>query len=75
MWIARNKDGVLKLFLNKPVRFEDGWLSADWERINSRISVESNMIFIDESLFSELKWENEPLEVTLMPKNVNEDKF
>lgn len=59
MWIARDKDGTLVLFKVKPVRCKDKWVSfgVNWENFT-----------IDESLFPELKWEDEPIEVELALK-------
>lgn len=55
MWVARDKDNVLTLYKNKPYRNGDYW------------TCDIPYLIIDESWFPELKWENEPLEVTLIP--------
>ena len=51
-FIARNSDGALRLFLNRPVR---GW-SAPRFRGSLELSIEA---------FEELRWEDEPVAVTL----------
>lgn len=65
MWIARNKEGLLRAFFKKPIRFENVWNSVEWYDVNSRTSVEKNVITLDDSLFPKLTWEDEPLEVEL----------
>lgn len=55
MWVARDKDGDLKFFANKPIRNEDYWAEhplGEFCRIN-------------DWLFPELKWEDEPIEVNI----------
>lgn len=62
MYVARDKDGDLYLFLTRPVK-DDGlntWLSEDYFR---------NWIKLDPSRFPEVKWEDEePTEVELVKK-------
>lgn len=59
IWIARNKDGTLEVYVEKPVRkktcFEEsqsglykGWIDN-----------------LDEALYPELTWENSPKELTI----------
>ena len=59
IWIARNKDGTLEVYVEKPVRkktcFEEsqsglykGWIGH-----------------LDEALYPELTWENSPKELTI----------
>ena len=54
-YIARNSDGALRLFLNRPVRDHGGW-SAPRFRGSMEIPVET---------YDDLQWEDEPLEVTV----------
>ncbi|MCI7781262.1 MAG: hypothetical protein MR517_09430 [Bacteroidales bacterium] len=54
-FIARNSDGALRLFLNRPVRDHGGW-SAPRFRGSLELSIEA---------FEELRWEDEPVAVTL----------
>lgn len=67
MWIARNKNGVLRLFNEKPVRttmeyrwhfMNDIWLSRDYNC--------GSLIVFNTNLFPELTWDDEPIEVTLV---------
>lgn len=60
MWVARDKYGHLILFIkNCPFRDEiDGmWVSNE------------RPIYLDITLFSNLKWEDEPVKVVLINKN------
>ena len=58
MWVARDKNGKLYLFTVFPERYDSEWNSGDWK----------SQMEIPSSLFPNLKWENEPLEVELNPK-------
>ena len=60
MYIARDKDGELSLFTERPVKVDDWWQptknSFDW-------------INLDSELIPEVKWEDEePTEVELVKK-------
>lgn len=71
MWVARDKDGTLNLYLIKPIRdVEEGiWHTDDWEYPESEFLSIYN-------IFPDLKWEDEPLEVGLVavpPQNINLD--
>lgn len=56
LWIARDKDGTLIMFHEKPIRCGDYWGTSD-----------NNEVFtITEGLFPNLKWEDEPIEVSLI---------
>lgn len=59
MWAARNKNGDLKLFYNKPFRFDDDKWITTW----------INWMEIDSTLFPDLTWDDEPIEVELVRKN------
>lgn len=54
MWVARNQDGTLKLFDSMPKRGEpySEWVNAWCLKLNN-------------DLFPELKWEDEPIEVNI----------
>lgn len=61
MWVARDKDGELILFYNKPFRLEyDRWATT-W----------INWMKLDSKLFPDLTWDDEPIEVELVRKNKN----
>ena len=71
MWIARNKDGRLYLFtFVKPVRKdEDGcWVKADCScKLAGRIR-------LDDNLFPQLTWDDEPMKVGLFPISADKDE-
>ena len=55
LWVARDWGGMLFAYFNKPIRYT---VWKEWESAGVHLS-------IDDSLFPELKWEDEPLEVEL----------
>lgn len=58
MWIARDKDGSLWLFEDKPVRDEDRWVCEDFSY--------AGFAEVDEFCpFSKVTWENSPLELII----------
>ena len=59
MWVARDEDGSLWLFQTKPVRNFDNWNTEDFV---------SDFMKIDPTLFPDLKFEDEPIEVELARK-------
>ena len=63
MWIARDKNQMLYVFEEKPIkneRFE----------IWSPLSADENFMDINPNLFPEVKWEDEePRELVLKPQN------
>lgn len=63
MYVARDKDGVLFVFLEKPVK------SDIWEIWRSCSDYPHDYFKLDSSLFPEVKWEDEePTEVELVKK-------
>ena len=71
MWIARDKDGRLFLFtFVKPVRKdEEGcWVKADCH------SDLADSIRLDDNLFPQLTWDDEPMEVGLFPISADTDE-
>jgi len=67
MWIARDSDGELNMFCNRPERrypfmeiYEEGW----WFE-----GTFTQQMQIDPALFPELRWEDEPIEVELIRKS------
>lgn len=56
-WIARDKDGALYMYKDKPYRgkadYEDCWDS------------DGDTLALDNSLFQSIIWESEPLDVTI----------
>lgn len=55
MWIARDEDGSLFMYQNKPRKDEYHWYSTDYD-----------LFSIDDTLFPEIEWEDpEPTEVQI----------
>lgn len=67
MWAARDQNGNLTLFSQKPSRFSTQpiWISMGEE------------MYLDSKLFPNLKWEDEPISVELKLSNdfIYSDKF
>lgn len=66
MWVARDKDGTLALYKEKPVRGsldKERWVTF-WPAYEC--------FEIDRSLFSNLKWEDEPIEVDIAEHGLKE---
>lgn len=62
MYVARDKDGSLYLFQNRPVKIDE---RGCWRTLTNRFG----WIILDSCLFSEVKWEDEePTEVELVKK-------
>lgn len=61
MWIGRDRDGWLYLFHRKPVRYRNMcWDLADNDAIDPWL--------LDKSLFPDLTWDDEPVEVEIKIK-------
>ena len=64
MWVARDKDGSLCLYLHKPFRNDrdDNW----WD-VDAVYDTENPCMYYKDlptDLYPDLKWEDEPIEVT-----------
>ena len=57
LWVARDKDGNLFAYNDKPTRCDN---QCEW-------FAEKFLFSMENSFFPELKWEDEPLEVMLTP--------
>ena len=66
LWVARDKDGLLVLFRGKPVRDNDykEWCTNDYCEDKH---LYNSCLPINTSLFKNLTWEDEPIEVELRP--------
>lgn len=63
MYVARDKDECLWLFIDKPIRSQkNGWWEVDTQ--NSLLR-DDDCMEIDGDIFPDLRWEDEPLEVEL----------
>lgn len=61
LWVARDKDGILRLFETKPfLNINNNWDSDDnyWDS-------DDNYFVIDENKFPEVTFENSPQQVEL----------
>lgn len=59
-WVARDKDGMLYLYLVKPRKSQSKWLP----------NIRSDYFGIDRECFPEVKWEDEePTELTFTVKS------
>lgn len=66
MWVARDKDECLWLYIDKPIRSQTQiWWEVD--TINSLLR-DDDCMEIDGDLFPDLSWEDEPIEVDLVRK-------
>lgn len=61
MYVARDKNKDLWLFIDKPKRSQNN----DWWRTSS---LDEDCLEIDGDLFHDLRWEDEPIEVELVRK-------
>jgi hypothetical protein len=67
MWVARTKSGLLQLFSSKPYRevlWSNMFCVERWNCNGDLFTFSDNI-----DLFSDLKWEDEPIEVELVIKN------
>lgn len=80
MWVARDKEGLLVGFNNKPIRMDYnetgyyGWTidisqvpSPETDSINFQTQI--SRIILPSTLFPKLKWEDDPVEVELTKVN------
>lgn len=68
MWIARDKNNDLGVFINKPSKLCNvNFYNDTWRDIDDLY----NKLFIDNTSFTELKWEDDPLEIEIVKKYKN----
>ena len=60
MWIARDENGSLTLFKKKPEKSEE---DGEWSVFELHVKYWE----LDEDLFPEVKWDDEPRELVLKP--------
>ena len=63
-YVAREKDGALRLYMGKPIRCE-GMFISNWKKRGKYLGRGSDlkMFGLNENDYDDLKWEDEPLEV------------
>ena len=70
MWIARNKNNDLYIYVNKPIKYEENqFFLADTDGefsgfFNTTNGLEQE-VQICSSLYPEVTWENRPIELSL----------
>ena len=65
-YVARDKDGTLRLYMGKPIRRDSAFVSC-WKEGGKCMGLDSDlrMYGINENDYEDLKWEDEPVEVFL----------
>lgn len=59
LWLARDEDGSLYLFNNKPIKGERCWISSQY-------GTEYDVLEVQKDLFPEITWDDDdPVEVEL----------
>lgn len=63
-YVARDKNGTLRLYMGKPIRRESAFISC-WKEGEKCTGLDSDlrMYGLNEKDYKDLKWEDEPLEV------------
>lgn len=80
LWVARDENGWLHLWFREPHRARNFWIA---EQIQDgwlqREEFVQNKHRLDDNLFPEIEWEDEPLEIKLfsddMIENINENAY
>lgn len=62
MWIARDKDGRIHLFYDKPKRTGSFWLNRGYNVFHS-LTGNKGQVEIDDYLYPEITFENSPKEL------------
>lgn len=66
MWVARDKDGELNLFIENPLRMKVNWVGKVIGSLSSRNYYLEDVRYVDKiNGFENLTWEDEPVEVSL----------
>ena len=63
-YVARDKDGTLRLYIGKPIRRESAFVSC-WKEGGKCMGLDSDlrMYGLNENDYADITWECEPLEV------------
>ena len=63
-YVARDKDGTLRLYMGKPIRRESAFVSC-WKEGGKCMGLDSDfrMYGLNENDYADITWECEPLEV------------
>ena len=68
IWIARDEDGTLVLYHDKPIRKKTNFEAKEEGFMKGWID------YIDQDSYPEVTWENSPKELTVKRKRTNEQK-
>lgn len=72
MWVARDKSGILTLFISKPVKVKS---YPDKDEYWDTSDIYESCITIDKELFPELTFEDGPIEVKLISEDKIDDEL
>lgn len=65
MWVSRDKDGELNLFIEKPLRMKECWSGVIIGTLSDSVYWAEEVRFDKIKGFENLTWEDEPVEVSL----------
>lgn len=82
VWAGRNKNGIIWLFSEKPIRFEtDGsWVTSIHKKDSySSVAYNTKIGELNKNQLLDLKWEDEPIKICLLShaqlKNIEKDAY
>lgn len=73
MWVARDKNGSIRLYIEKPVQKQKIKDSGYETCLDWCTDVDKMIGYLPSNLYPELKWGDEPVEVSIVPINILDD--
>lgn len=73
MWVARDKNGSIRLYIEKPVQKQNIKDSGYEDCLDFCTDVDKMIGYLPSNSFPELKWQDEPVEVSIVPINILDD--
>ena len=73
MWASRDKNGSLRLYIEKPVQKQKIKDSEYETCLDWCTDVDKMIGYLPSNLYPELKWGDEPVEVSIVPINILDD--
>lgn len=73
MWVARDKNGSIRLYIEKPVQKQNIKDSGYETCLDFCTDVDKMIGYLPSNSFPELKWQDEPVEVSIVPINILDD--
>ena len=73
MWTERDKNGSLRLYIEKPVQKQKIKDSEYETCLDWCTDVDKMIGYLPSNLYPELKWGDEPVEVSIVPINILDD--